>query len=105
MSDEKTAQERAKETRDRIAGEVNKEVKSEEAQIKQGEQALAELPKDFLQNMSGVGMRNVDPMDIRPPMCLLVQKISNISEMVTAENVKPEPGQFFHTGKNEIYSL
>ena len=67
------------------------------------EKALAELPPDFLKNISGVGMKNVDPMDIKPPMCLLVQKISNISEMVTLDAKSPRPGQFFHTGKNEIY--
>jgi hypothetical protein len=98
----KTAQDKAREKAHNLGGESTV---TEEEQIKQGESALATLPKDFLQRFSGVGMRNVDPMDIKPPMCLLVQKISDTSQMVTAEGDKPVPGDFFHTGKNEIYSF
>ena len=102
---EKTGIEKAREISNQLKADVNKVKVNTEVEMKEAEKTIAELPKDFLQTVSGVGMRNVDPMDIRPPMCLLVQKISDTSQMIGEGNVKPEPGQFFHTGKNEIYSF
>lgn len=56
-----------------------------------------------LASMSGIGMENVDPIDIKPPQILLVQKSSNIGEMIDRNTGKtPLFGQFFHTGKQEI---
>ena len=33
--------------------------------------------KKFLQDVSSLGMRGVDPLDIRPPQILLIQASSN----------------------------
>ena len=56
-----------------------------------------------LNEIAGLGMRRVDPLDIRPPQILLVQKTSDFELMETKDGKKPKVGQFFHTAKKEIY--
>ena len=58
--------------------------------------------KKFLQDVSGLGMRGVDPTDIRPPQILLIQASSNVDDFKTLDGKNPKIGQFFHTGRNEI---
>lgn len=55
-----------------------------------------------LKAMAQVGMKNVDPKDIRPPQILLTQKSSNFDQMVDTMGNNPKPGQFFDTGKLKI---
>jgi hypothetical protein len=61
--------------------------------------------KEIMQIFSGdlnVGMAKVDPLDIRPPMILLVQKSSAVEDFVDQDGQTPKVGQFFHNGKMEI---
>jgi len=50
-----------------------------------------------------VGMSKVDPADIRPPQILLAQKLSDFSLMTDKAGAEAAIGQYFHTGKQEIY--
>lgn len=61
------------------------------------------LSADSLGQYSGVGMSKVDPMDILPPQVLLIQKTSDMSMMQDLQGKLPKLGQFFHTGKKQIY--
>src|SRR3990167_3145453 len=56
-----------------------------------------------LHQMAHVGMKSVDPRDIRPPQILLIQSNTNTREMVTPAGKFPFAGQYFHTGKLEIH--
>lgn len=56
-----------------------------------------------LQTMAGMGMSGVDPADIRPPQIILTQKSSDFSLLVDKKGEVAKTGQFFHTGKREIY--
>ena len=58
--------------------------------------------KKFLQDVSNLGMRGVDPLDIRPPQILLIQASSDASSFKTIKDESPAIGQYFHTGRNEI---
>ena len=58
--------------------------------------------KKFLQDVSALGMRGVDPLDIRPPQILLIQASSAAEDFKTPSGQNPKVGQFFHTGRNEI---
>lgn len=57
----------------------------------------------YLKEISHMGMSKVDPEDIRPSQILLAQKSSDFSMMVNKKGVVARPGEFFHTGKREIY--
>lgn len=65
---------------------------------------LVKINDKYLEKSQGIGMSGVDPNDIRPPAILLTQKLSDLSAFQTAEGKQPKVGQFFHTGKLEIYS-
>lgn len=83
---------------------------AEEIFGKDSPQAEAEMPKaqnlavSNMKSLAGVGMSKVDPLDIRPPMILLVQKSSDKTEMVNADGAEAKIGQFYHTGKREVMS-
>ena len=62
--------------------------------VKYGE---TELKKDFM-----VGLSKIPMTDIRPPQILLIQKSSDLEDFIDNKGNKPELGQFFHTGRNEI---
>lgn len=49
-----------------------------------------------------VGMSKVDPLDIRPPMVLLIQKSSSLEDFTDEQGNTPKLGQFFHNGKMKI---
>jgi len=66
-------------------------------------QAMTTVAPEMLKEMVGMGMADVDPLDIRPPQILLVQKLSDLDLMQTVDGESPKPGQFFHTGKRKIY--
>ncbi len=72
----------------------------EEQQKEQG--ALMTL--ESLRSMAGVGMSHVDKSDIRPPQILLVQKLSDLDQMVDLNGNRPTYGQFFDTGARQIIS-
>jgi hypothetical protein len=55
--------------------------------------------KDRLAENASVGIKGVDPMDIRPPQILLVQKSSSLDDFVDTEGKKAEIGDFFHTSR------
>jgi len=50
-----------------------------------------------------VGMSKVDPEDIRPPKILLMQKSSKLDDFITTDGKQAKIGDYFHTGKLEIY--
>ena len=49
-----------------------------------------------------MGMKGVDPADIRPPQIILVQKSSDLEALVDQQGKHPKIGQFFHTGQGKI---
>ena len=49
-----------------------------------------------------VGMKNVDPGDIRPPQILLVQKSSDFNTLTDPSGVQAKIGQYYHTGQLKI---
>lgn len=77
------------------------DVAAKKAAEEEGKQtALVAL--ESLRSMAGMGMSHVDKADIRPPQVLLVQKSSNLDEMVDITGAKPSFGQFFDTGARKI---
>ena len=76
---------------------AKKIVKTEEAS-----KELVVLDSNLLAADSRIGMDGVDKKDIRPPQILLVQKTSDATKMKNAEGLKPDPGQFFHSGRGQI---
>lgn len=64
--------------------------------------AGALVKSDWFEKHRDIGMKNVDPADIKPPQILLMQKSSKLGEFVTKNGESPKVGQFFHTTKLEI---
>ena len=89
----------------KLAEEKRKEELAEDVKEVMGGEEIKDLvvTPEYLQKISGVGMSKVDPLDIRPPQVLLVQRSSTIEEMVDFSGKQAEVGQYFHTGKREIY--
>ena len=81
-------------------------VKKQEKQIekKKEEKSLVTYDKARLEANAKVGMSKVDPMDIRPPTILLIQKSSDMSQFVDFSGKQADIGQFFHTGRSVIYN-
>lgn len=69
---------------------------------KKEEKSLVIYDEKRLEANAKLGMSKVDPIDIRPPQILLVQKSSIIDTFVDKSGKHPRVGQFFHTGRNEI---
>jgi len=69
------------------------------------ESSVLTIGKDFLKSIQGVGMSRVDPGDIRPPQIILVQKSSDLTTLQDKQGKQANVGQFFHTGKREIYDI
>lgn len=69
---------------------------------KEANQSETGLTATNLQNYAKVGMSKVDPVDIRPPQVILVQKSSDISLLEDKEGNTAKVGQFYHTGKKVI---
>ena len=67
------------------------------------EKAVVKYDKSRLEANVRLGMRGVDSMDILPPQILLTQKLSDFSQFVDKDGVQAKVGQYFHTGKSEIY--
>jgi hypothetical protein len=72
------------------------------AKVKEESKAVVEYGKDRLAQNAGIGMKGVDPMDIRPPQILLAQKSSNLADLVDRNGKTAEIGDFYHTGRFEI---
>jgi len=73
------------------------------AKEKSSAKALEVYDKKRLKENVNVGMKGVDPSDIRPPSVLLCQKSSTLEDFVTTDLKKAKVGDYFHTGKMEIY--
>ena len=73
--------------------------------IKEENKATLTIGKDFLKSIQGIGMSRVDPGDIRPPQIILVQKSSDLTTLQDKQGKQANVGQFFHTGKREIYDI
>jgi len=71
---------------------------------KKAPKALAVYGKDRLEQNARVGMKGVDPMDIRPPQILLAQALSDFDQLTDQDGKQAKIGQFFHTGKLKIYN-
>ena len=67
------------------------------------EKAVVRYDRARLKANAGVGMRGVDPLDIRPPQILLLQGLSDFGQFIDGGGKQAKAGQFFHTGKMEIY--
>ena len=72
--------------------------------VKKEKKAIVKYGESRLKANVKVGMRGVDPADIRPPRMLLLQKSSELSQYVDTDGIKAKVGQFFHTGKLKIYN-
>lgn len=68
-------------------------------------QSVAIVTPETLKADVNIGMGKVDPMDIRPPQILLIQKSSNIDQFSNQAGEHPSVGQFFHNGKLEIHDF
>ncbi|HUV42287.1 MAG TPA: hypothetical protein VMY36_00005 [Patescibacteria group bacterium] len=67
------------------------------------EKAIVKYGPDRLAENAGVGIKGVDPADIRPPQILLTQALSDPDDFKDKEGKQAEVGQFFHTGQFKIY--
>jgi len=63
---------------------------------------MAVYGKDRLLKNAKIGMKKVDPLDIRPPQILLAQKLSDFSQFVSTDGKQAKIGDYFHTGKLEV---
>ena len=74
-------------------------------EIKEKEESKKEMViygKDRLLKNAKIGMKKVDPLDIRPPQILLAQKLSDFSQLTSADGKQAKIGEYFHTGKLEV---
>jgi hypothetical protein len=69
---------------------------------KQEEKALAKMDASWNKERMYMGMKGVDPSDIRPPQIILVQKSSDMESLVDMHGNTPKVGQYFHTGQGKI---
>ena len=69
---------------------------------KKEEKAIVVYGKDRLAANASIGMKEVDPMDIRPPQIMLIQKSSTLSDFIDKSGKQAEVGDFFHTSRFEI---
>ena len=60
--------------------------------------------EEKLKTLSSLGMKYVDPKDIRPARMLLMQGSSNLDDFITLEGKRPRVGQFFLTAAQKIYT-
>lgn len=98
MSEEKTAQERAKETRDRIAGEVKRDEVNKEVQMQDAEKSLEVIRNNpelaSLYNQSAK-MGSENTQQSFPLLKLHVANKSKGNVLLNGE--EPNDGWFFHT--------
>lgn len=64
---------------------------------------LVKFDNSKYKELAKVGMKGVDPADIRPPKILLMQKMSDREAFADKEGNQPKVGQYFHTGTQTIY--
>lgn len=83
--------------------EINQFLKDSPIKENGPKTALEVFTPESLRNIAGMGMKKVDPKDIRPPQILLIQKTSDLSLMTDKGGKIPQIGQFYHTGKREVY--
>lgn len=66
------------------------------------EKALVAPDNEQLKKNQTLGMADVDPQDIRPPMVILMNALSSFSSFTDEEGNHPEAGEFFHNGTLRI---
>lgn len=66
------------------------------------EKNLVKYDSQYLEKIQRLGMTRVDPLDIRPPSMLLVQKSSDLSQLLDKQSNQAKVGQFYHTGQLKI---
>jgi hypothetical protein len=64
--------------------------------------ALSKMDASWNKERMYMGMRGVDPADIRPPQIIICQKSSDTQSLVDKEGKTPKLGQYFHTGQARI---
>jgi hypothetical protein len=89
---EKSGIEKAREQADKLKKSATPKV----------ETAVVPLDENWAKANAQVGMRGVDPADIKPPEIRLIQKSSDLEAFQDTEGKNPKLGQFFNTGNNEI---
>jgi len=63
---------------------------------------LSKMDASWTKERMYMGMKGVDPADVRPPQIILVQKSSDLEALVDQQGKHPKIGQFFHTGLGKI---
>jgi len=71
-------------------------------EVKKPEAALVKYDAERLRRNQGVGMKGVDPKDIRPPTILLMNPLSKVESFVDKDGNNPKAGEFFHNGTLRI---
>lgn len=61
--------------------------------------AIATIDEKHLAEQKYLGMKGVNPADIRPPMMLIRQKSSKADTFIDIEGKQVELGEYFNTGK------
>ncbi len=84
-----------------VAAHIHQDVEEKKMHEK-NEKMLALTSLEEMRLVAKMGMRYVDPADIQPAKILLVQKLSDIEVLHTADGAVPTSGQFFHTGYQTI---
>ena len=64
--------------------------------------SLVKFDEEALRKDAKVGISNVDPLDIRPPTILLMQKSSTLTDFIDIDGKNPKTGDYFHNGKSAI---
>jgi len=67
------------------------------------DKGIVKYDEQRLKENAALGMRGVDPADIRPPSILLAQKSSDFSMMIDRNGNVAQIGQYFHTGKLQVF--
>jgi len=70
--------------------------------VKKEETGMVKYNDQYLAGLVKIGMRKVDPKDIRPPQIKLIQKSSALGDFLDAEGKQANVGEFFHTGRLQI---
>lgn len=69
---------------------------------KQAKNALAKFDPEHLKINQSIGMKGVDPKDIRPPTVILMNALSKVESFTDEDGNHPKAGEFFHNGTLRI---
>lgn len=71
-------------------------------EIKKEEKEMVKYGIERLVENQTLGMKGVDPKDIRPPTVILLNALSKLDSFTDEEGNHPKPGEFFHNGSLRI---